>query len=161
MRSYSEDRPNTHYIYPSFRNELRKIINFEVKFSFKRNYRVVVPSPTNIVDNPPLGCIAVYLEALEHGLRFPLPKVVMEILCTYDIAIAQLVPNAWASTLSFVATCKLKRLECTTLSFSYIHIIQRNSKNCEGKGWYRIIRCPGFLSALDKPSSIHGWKYQL
>jgi len=101
----------------------------------------------------------VYLEALEHGLQFPLPKVVMEILRTYDISIAQLVPNAWASILSFVATCKLKRLECTAVTFSYIHIIQRYSKKFRGKGWYRIIGRPEFLSALDKPSSIHGGKY--
>ena len=33
-----EDRPGTHYIDPSFQNELRKIINFEVKFSFKQKY---------------------------------------------------------------------------------------------------------------------------
>jgi len=62
---------------------------------------------------------------------------------------------------SFVwSTCKLKRLECTALAFTYIHIIQRNIKNCRGKGWYRTIGRPEFLSAIDKPSSIHGWKYQ-
>ena len=81
---------------------MRKVINFEVKFSFRRNYRVIVPSPTDTVDNPPPGCVAVYLEALELGLRFPLPKIIMDILRTYDISIAQLVPNAWASILSFV-----------------------------------------------------------
>ena len=155
-RSDPEDAPNTHYINPSFRGELKNIINFEVKFSFKRNYQAVIPSPTDNVDNPPPGCIAVYLEALEHGLQLPLLKVVIEILRTYDIAIAQLIPNAWASILSFVATCKLKCLECTALAFSYVHIIQRNSKNCGGKGWYRIIGRPGFISALNKPSSIHG-----
>jgi len=71
----------------------------------------------------------------------------MEILRTYDIAVAQLVLNAWASILSFATTCKLKRLECTALAFSYIHIIQRNSKNSGGKGWYRIIGRPGFFCA--------------
>ena len=33
-RSDPEDGPRTHYIDPSFRNELRKVINFEVKLSF-------------------------------------------------------------------------------------------------------------------------------
>jgi len=159
-RSDPEDRPGTHYIDPSFRNELQKVINFEVKYSFRRNDRVIVTSPTDTVDNPPPGCVAVYLEALELGLRFSLPKIVMDILHTYEIAIAQLVPNAWASILSFAATCKLKQLECTALAFTYTHIIQRNSKTCGGKGWYRIIGPPGFLSALDKPTSIHGWKYR-
>jgi len=159
-RSDPEDSPDTHYIDPSFQDELRKIINFEVKFSFRRNYRVIITSPTDTVDKPPPGCVAVYLEALELDLHFPLPKVTIEILRTYNISIAQIVPNAWASILSFVATCKLKRLECTALAFTYTYIIQRNSKNCGGKGWYRIIGRPGFLSALDKPSSIHGWKYR-
>jgi len=158
-RSGLEDGPGTHYIDPSFRNELRKIVNFEVKFSFRRNYQVLVPSPTDTVDTPPPGCVAVYLEASELGLRFPLSKIVVDILCTYDVAIAQLVPNAWPSILSFAATCKLKRLECSALAFTCTHIIQRNSKTC-GEGWYRIIGRPGFLSTLDKPTSIHGLKYR-
>ena len=105
-RSFPEDGPDTHYIDPSFHDELGKIVNFEVKFSFRRNYRVLIPSPTDTVDKPPLGCVAVYLEALELELRFPLPKIIMEILCTYDVSIAQLIPNAWASILSFATTCK-------------------------------------------------------
>jgi len=129
-----EDGPGTHYIDPSFHDELQKLVNFEVKFSFRRNHRVLIPSPTDTIDNPPPGCVAVYLEALELGLRFPLLRIVVDILRTYDIAIAQLVPNAWASILSFAATCKLKRLECSALVFTYTHIIQRNSKTCEGKG---------------------------
>jgi len=158
-RSDPEDGPMTHYIDPAFHKELQKITNFEVKFSFRRNFRVIVPSSTDTVDKPPPSC-AVYLEALELGLRFSLPKIAMEILRTYNISIAHLVPNAWASILSFAATCKLKRLECTALAFTYTHIIQRNSRNCGGKGWYRIIGRPRFLSALDKPTSIHGWKYR-
>ena len=107
-RSGPEDGPRTHYVDPVFRNSLRKIRNFEVKFSFRRNFPVIVPSSTGMVDKPPPGCMAVYLETLELGLRFPLPKIAMEILRTYDISIAQLVPNAWASILSFAATYKLK-----------------------------------------------------
>ena len=121
---------------------------------------MLVPSPTGTVDKPPPGCVAVYLEALELGLHFPLPRIIVDILCTYDIAIAQLVPNAWAFILSFPATCKLKRLECSALAFTYTHIIQWNNKTCGGKGWYRIIERLEFLSALDKPTSIHGWKYR-
>jgi len=105
--------------------------------------------------------VAVYLEALELGLRFPLPRIALKILLAFDISIAQLVPNAWASILSFAATYKLKRLECTALTFTYTHIIQQNSKNYGAKGWYQIIGRPRFLSALNKPSSIHGWKYWL
>ena len=77
-RSNLEDGPGTHYIDPSFRDELRKIVNFEVKFSFRQNYRVIIPNPTDTVDNPPPGCVAVYLEALQLGLRFPPPKLAME-----------------------------------------------------------------------------------
>ena len=55
-----EDGPGTHYI--DFHNELRKVINFEVKFSFRRSYQLIVPSPTDTVDKPPPGCVAIYLE---------------------------------------------------------------------------------------------------
>jgi len=119
-----EDGPDTHYIEPSFCNELKKIVDFEVKSSFKRNYRVGIPSPSDTIDNPLPICVVVYIEALEHGLQFSLPTVVMEIFRTYDLAIAQLVPNAWALILLFVATCKFKRFECTALAFTYVHTIQ-------------------------------------
>ena len=73
-RSDPEDGPMTHYIDPAFHKELQKITNFEVKFSFRRNFRVIAPSPTDTVDKPLLGCMVVYLEALELGLRFPFQK---------------------------------------------------------------------------------------
>ena len=34
-RSDPDDGPGTHYIDPSFRDDLLKIVNFEVKFSFR------------------------------------------------------------------------------------------------------------------------------
>jgi len=49
-RSNPKDGPGTHYIDPAFRNELRKIRNFEVKFSFRWNFWVIVPSSTDTVN---------------------------------------------------------------------------------------------------------------
>jgi len=46
------------------------------------------------------------------------------------------------------------------LAFFYVDIIQRNNKNCGGKGWYRIISYLGFLSTIDRSFSIHDWKYR-
>ena len=81
----------------------------------------------------------------------------MEILGTYDIAIAQLVSNTWVLILLFIAPASSNGL--SALALTYIHIIQRNSKNCEGKGWYRIIGRSGFLLTLNKPSFIHGFNF--
>jgi len=53
-RSDPEDGLDTHYIDYSFRDELRKIVNFEDKFSFRWNDRVIIPNPIDNVDNPPL-----------------------------------------------------------------------------------------------------------
>ena len=78
-QSDPEDGADTHCIDPSFRDGLKKIVNFEVNFSFKWNYRVVIPSPSDTADNPPLGCVVVYLEALELDLQFPLPKVCQKV----------------------------------------------------------------------------------
>jgi len=118
---------------------------------------LIIPPPSDARDNLPPGCVTVYLEALEHGLRFSLLKVVMEILGTYDIAIAQLVSNTWVLILLFIAPASSNGL--SALALTYIHIIQRNSKNCEGKGWYRIIGRSGFLLTLNKPSFIHGFNF--
>ena len=75
-----EDGPGSHYTNPLFRKELKKVIDFELKCSLGRNYRVFTTSETDTIDNPLSRCIDVYLEALEYGLRFPLPKIMMEIL---------------------------------------------------------------------------------
>ena len=141
-RSDLEDGLDSHYINPFHCDELKKIINFEVKYSFQRNYRVIVPSPTDAIDNPPPRCIGVYLEALEYDLQFPLPKIVMEILQMYDITVVQLICNAWVSIQLFIATCKLKRLECKVLAFLYMHIIQYNNETHGENTWYRIISRP-------------------
>ena len=77
-KSDPEYIPGSHYINSSFSGEVSKVTDFVVTFSFKSNHRVIVPLPINTVVNPPLSCIAMYLEALEHGLRFPLPQIVMQ-----------------------------------------------------------------------------------
>jgi len=51
-RSGPEDVPDFCYISPSFHDKLKNIIGFEVKFSFKRNYKVVIPLSIDTVDNP-------------------------------------------------------------------------------------------------------------
>jgi len=96
-------------------------------------------------------------EDLRVYLWFPLPKVVTQIFRTYDILVAQLVPNAWASILPFIATCNLKRLGCTTLNFSYIHKKQKNNTVNGGKDYFCIVNHLNYLSTLVKPSSIHRW----
>jgi len=79
-RSNLEDGPDSHYISPLFHKEFKKVIDFKLKYFFRRNYRVLIPSEIKTVDNPPPGCIGVYLEALQYGLWFFLPKIVMKIL---------------------------------------------------------------------------------
>jgi len=51
-KSGPEYVPDSYYISPSFHDKLENIIGFEVKFSFKRNYKVVIPLPIDTVDNP-------------------------------------------------------------------------------------------------------------
>ena len=58
-RSDLEDGPGTS-TNPTFHDEVKKVTNFEVKSSFKRNYKIIVPSPTDVVSDPPwvaLRCI--------------------------------------------------------------------------------------------------------
>ena len=73
---------------------IKKIIDFEMKYSFQYNYMVSVASHADTIDNPSPGCIGVNLEALEYDVQFPLPKIVIKILQMYDIAVVQLVRNA-------------------------------------------------------------------
>jgi len=58
-RSDLDEGAGSHYINPSFHRELKKVTDFEMKFSFERNYRVIVLSPTDTVVKPPSSCIVV------------------------------------------------------------------------------------------------------
>jgi len=120
---------------------------------------VVIPSPTDTVDNSLPVCAAVYLEALEHGLHFLLLKVVIEILRTYDIVIAKLVLKVWASILSIIALASLNALSAapwpllisTSFNETARPVVVRLASN------HRLPRLP---FSVDKPSSIHGWTYR-
>ena len=68
VRSDPEDGPDSYHINPSFYDEIKDILDFKVKFSFKHNYKMVIPSTADTIDNLHPGCVAVYPQALEYGL---------------------------------------------------------------------------------------------
>ena len=59
-----EEGPGFHYINPSIRDEHKKINDFEVRYSFRRSCRVIVPSHTDVVDNPRTGIYLCVLRSL-------------------------------------------------------------------------------------------------
>lgn len=41
----------------------------------------------------PEGCVAVYKDSMETGLRFPLHPFVVEVLNAYNITVSEVYPN--------------------------------------------------------------------
>ena len=106
------------------------------------------------VNEPAAKCITVYRTALNYGLRFPLHAVIAEILNKYKLAPAQVVPTSWHNICSFIATCELRGLTCSTRAFSLVHIVQKAPKEISELGWYCFNNRPGFMTAIEKKSKV-------
>ncbi|CAD6261350.1 unnamed protein product [Miscanthus lutarioriparius] len=52
------------------------------------------------------NALCIYADALEAGLRFPMPVFYGKLLRHYDLAPSQLTPNAWAYMAAFLQRCK-------------------------------------------------------
>lgn len=108
-----------------------------------------------LVKTPPPNCIAMYKHTLTSGLRFPLHPLIVEIFHDYKIDLPQLTPNSWPSIFSFIATCTLKHLSCTLTAFKMLYFLQHNSNKNKSKGRWCLYNRNGFLTAIDRPTSIH------
>ena len=117
-------------------------------------YKFAIPDPHATVDRPPQGCIVVYWAALFYGLRFPLHRVVVEILNKYKFTLAQVMPTSWHNVYSFIATCELCRLSCTGRAFKLVHTIQNAPSEITDTGWCSFNNTKGFMMAIGKKSKL-------
>ncbi|CAH1414624.1 unnamed protein product [Lactuca virosa] len=70
--------------------------------------RVLLPSPTRHIKDPPLDKVGIYVKTMEAGLRFPISKFIEDLLSHYFIHISQLKPNVMFKIVAFELLCKAK-----------------------------------------------------
>lgn len=124
-------------------------------------------SPSMLARGMTLGCqertspqcngeFAVYAATVDLGLRFPPHLFVCEILDGFNLGVAQLTPNLWATILGYIAKCELKHLPMTFSSFLRMVTLSRAPKSAEG--WFSLGCRPGYMMVVKKPSKHHNWR---
>ncbi|KAJ8435881.1 LOW QUALITY PROTEIN: hypothetical protein Cgig2_008421 [Carnegiea gigantea] len=107
------DGPSTHFSNLKVTLSLKRTA-LETKYLLPPGYSFVIPEADVTVNEPPQKCIAIYQVAFNYGVRFPLHPVIVEILNKFELAHVQIVPTSWHNICSFIATCDLRGLACTT-----------------------------------------------
>lgn len=135
-----KDYPGTHYMGGKWRERVSSsgfLGKLEDDFFLPPEYQFVGEFDLSVKTTPP-NCLAVYKHTLMARLRFPLPPLIVKILNDYNNGLPQLTPNSWPSIFSFIATCNKNKSE----------------------GWCCLYNRNGFLTAINRPTSIHNWKYE-
>ncbi|GKU90938.1 hypothetical protein SLEP1_g4879 [Rubroshorea leprosula] len=105
------------------------------------------------------GWIPVYADHFDTGLRFPLPRLVFDLLAEYELALTQLTPNSIRFIIGFMLLCE--RLEVPAKAIVFRSLFQcRLCPNSRGAKWY-------YLSGRDKSqlfknvrNKVARWKRQ-
>jgi len=146
-RSDLQDRPSTHFPNPRVMCTLKRPV-LEKKYLLPTGYKFIIPDPNATVNKPARGCIAIYRATFSYGLRFPLYKVIVDMLNKYKLAPLQVVPTFWHNVCSFIATCELRGISCTCHALGLVHTIQKAPSETRDTGWYSLNNRKSFITAI-------------
>ncbi|KZV36525.1 hypothetical protein F511_44490 [Dorcoceras hygrometricum] len=73
-------------------------------------FEVVIPGPEERAHRPPRGFHSFYINQLEMGLRFPLPRFIAELCQHIRISPSQLAPNSYSFLLSLAILLRYNNL---------------------------------------------------
>ena len=71
------------------------LVGLGVQYRFPRGCRLMEPAPMDHAATPPRGFVAISVQHLEAGLRFPVPPYLIELLNVLKLAPFQLTPNSY------------------------------------------------------------------
>ena len=133
--------------------------HLQTEYHVRDPFLISSPRGDSTVDNPPPGCVAVYKQDLDNGLRFPLHPFIEELLIEYNLSITQLVPNSWLTINAYIATCSLLGAPCTVTAFRNTHRLQEVPGNVDSHGWYAFHDREFYLTINTKPTSQKGFRH--
>ncbi|CAN6172734.1 unnamed protein product [Urochloa humidicola] len=106
---------------------------------------------------PPPGAVCVYADALEAGMRVPLPPFFAEVLSHFGLAPSQLAPNCWRVMAAFAALSRSAGVHPPPVAVFRHFFGLRALKNV--KGIYCFAgKDTGVPFFTGLPDSIKGWK---
>ena len=76
------------------------MLKLRYKYQISSSMEIRTPLPHEHVDWNVQGWWSFYEFAFEAGFRFPMPKLVREVVSHFKIALSQMIPNAWRILMS-------------------------------------------------------------
>lgn len=116
-----------------------------------------VPAPDERADQPPEDCVAVNLDTMEAGLRFPLHPVITRLLIEWNITITQLMPNGWhivMSLLTLFGKTKPRYYPTAAELARLVHLSRPKGEH----GWLFMQANTHRKVVEDVPNKIKDWK---
>ncbi|KZV23790.1 hypothetical protein F511_22454 [Dorcoceras hygrometricum] len=115
-------------------------------------YEILIPLPEDRAHLPPEGYHTFYLNQLEMGLRFPVPRFIQNLCDHLKVSPSQLTPNSYSSLLALGVLLKCYQ---APLSLHLICNLTQIRQQDVGKFFIRLKPEFGFIK--ENPSSHKGW----
>ncbi|KZV16450.1 hypothetical protein F511_10062 [Dorcoceras hygrometricum] len=115
-------------------------------------YDILIPHPEDRAHLPPEGYHTFYINQLEMGLRFPIPRFIQSLCDHLCVCPSQLTPNSYSSLLGLGILLKYYQ---APLSLHLIYNMTQIRQKDVGKFFIRLKSEYGFIKG--NPTSHKGW----
>ena len=145
----AEDRPwgPSHVIFGKSSVKQRQIEGMKGKYF--HDISIVWTGGESIVPLPEVDEIVVFKCFMKAGLRFPLHKMLVEVLKTFEIYLHQLTPKALIKVGVFIWAMRSKGLEPDTRCFCNIHELSYQTKATGKEQYHNNFGCYNFVPHSD------------
>jgi hypothetical protein len=120
-----------------------------MKGKYFHDISIVWPEGENTVPLPEADEVVVYKGFMEAGLRFPLHKMLVEVLNRSEIYLHQLTPKALIKVGIFIWAITSKGLEPDADCFCNIHELSNQTKAPRKEQYHNNFRCYNFVYRSD------------
>jgi hypothetical protein len=116
-----------------------------MKGRYFRDISIVRAGGENNVPFPEANEVVVYRSFMKAGLRFPLDKLLVEVLKTFEIYLHQLTPEAVTKVGMFIRAMRSQGLEPNAKCFCNIHELSYETKTTGKKQYHNNFGCYNFV----------------
>jgi hypothetical protein len=110
-----------------------------------RDISIVRDGGENNVPLPEVNEVVVYISFMKAGLRFPLDKLLAEVLRTFEIYLHQLTPKSIIRMGIFIWAMRSQGLEPNAKCFSNIHDLSYETKATGKEQYHNNFSCYNFV----------------
>jgi hypothetical protein len=141
----AEDRPSrpSHVVFG--KSTIKKGQIDAMRGRYFRDISIVKAKEENNVPLPEADEVVVYRSFMKAGLQFPLDKLLVEVLKTFEIYLHQLTPKAIIKVGMFIWAMRSQGLEPNAKCFCNIHEMSYETKATEKEQFHNNFGCYSFV----------------